>query len=104
MNRPAHWMLAAAGLLPLGCAGPRQPRPPVSALAAANSPAEAAIRDERLELMQQVWLAETGAAGAEQRPPLPQTPGPLNYPAGWYDGIRFAPRTTADPGLSDPVR
>jgi hypothetical protein len=96
----------AALLLPLvvaACAGPRaidrSAAPPV------DSPAEQARREERLKLMQRYWQERTGATPAgDGHATWPAPDGPLTYPAGTYDGLRFAPRVTDEPGLGEPVR
>jgi hypothetical protein len=88
-------VLAAAG----GCASPTIPGSP----SAAELAADQARREERLKIMQQYWTEQTAAppeaaASPSAAPPL------LDYPAGSYSGINFAPRRTADPGLAEPIR
>lgn len=65
--------------------------------------AEKARREERLKIMQDYWndktlSAEAGGSSALQAPQL------LQYPAGIYSGIRFAPRVASDSSLSEPQR
>jgi hypothetical protein len=82
-----------------GCAhAPATPPPP----AADQSAAEQARREERLKLMQEYWQEHT-AADAEN-PSGPPAPPPLEYPAGTYSGINFAPRLAPDPSLAEPDR
>lgn len=70
--------------------------------------AESARREERLKIMQRAWAAQTALPlpGQASAPgvPAPGEPGPIAYPAGCYDGLWFAPRTTNAPGLEDPPR
>ena len=65
--------------------------------------AEQARREERLKIMQDYWYDQTlspkrEAVGVVAHAPL------LNYPAGIYGGIRFAPRQAADSSLAEPAR
>jgi len=79
------------------------------AQAPADPPAEAARREERLKIMQRYWYEHTvagpaGPGGEEPLFPAPPDDAPLTYPAGLYDGIRFAPRTATEPGIIEPFR
>jgi hypothetical protein len=93
------FLLPPFAVLAAGCALPPAPSP---------AAAEAARRAERLQLMQRLWAEQAGAAreapGAAA--PAPANPGAaaLSYPAGIYDGLRFAPRTAPDSGLAEPPR
>jgi hypothetical protein len=94
------WLLLPCAGLAAGCALPPAPGP---------AAAEAARRQERLQLMQRLWAGQTGA-GLEAAPggagPAPADPAAagLTYPAGVYDGLRFAPRLAPDSGLAEPPR
>lgn len=63
---------------------------------------ERARREERIKVMQRYWedrtLSQGPDAGAAPAPKL------LEYPAGNYSGINFAPRLAADPSLAEPDR
>ena len=93
------FLLAPCAVLAAGCALPPAP---------SSGAAEAARREERLQLLQRLWAEQAGAAreapGAAA--PAPANPGAaaLSYPAGIYDGLRFAPRTAPDSGLAEPPR
>ena len=65
--------------------------------------AEAARREERLKIMQDYWYDKTLSAQADEAGGN-HPPQVLQYPAGTYSGIRFAPRVAADPSLSEPAR
>jgi len=65
--------------------------------------AEAARREERLKILQDYWYDQTLSAEAG-RATSPQNDELLQYPAGIYSGIRFAPRLASDPLLSEPLR
>lgn len=73
-----------------------------AASAAGREAVEQARRDERVRIMQRYWnentLSPDSGAGA---PPAPER---LDYPAGDYSGINFAPRSAADPSLGEPNR
>jgi hypothetical protein len=89
----AAWLLAA---LPAGCAHAPSPTPVPDPEAG-----EQIRRAERLRIMQEYWSDQTVSAA---RPPSPSDPATLDYPAGTYDGINFAPRTAPDPSLREPSR
>jgi hypothetical protein len=106
---PRGILSAAAATLALiavgwftGCAEPPPPPPP------STVGADEARRDERLKLMQQTWAQQVARPLPGQGPaapqPVPVPPALVAYPAGCYDGLWFAPRTAADPQLSDPPR
>jgi hypothetical protein len=59
-------------------------------------------RTERLRLMQEYW--EQATASEAPRPAPLDASAPLDYPAGNYSGLNFAPRTAADPSLREPPR
>ncbi len=65
--------------------------------------AEQARREERLKIMQDYWFDQTLSAKAELGALAAHAPL-LNYPAGTYDGIRFAPRQAPDASLAEPAR
>jgi hypothetical protein len=85
---------AAAG----GCAHPTAPGP----LPASDPNAEAARREERLKVMQEYWDDRTGAGPGAA--PAREAGALLEYPAGVYAGINFAPRLAPDPSLAEPSR
>jgi hypothetical protein len=64
---------------------------------------EQARRQERLKIMQDYWLDHTLSAGRETSGQAGNAPL-LEYPAGTYSGILFAPRLAADPTLTEPIR
>lgn len=70
--------------------------------AASREAAEQARREERVKLMQRYWNERTLAP--EQDPGGATAPALLDYPAGDYAGINFAPRLAASPDLGEPVR
>jgi hypothetical protein len=74
-----------------------------SATQASAEAAEAARREERLKILQDYWNDKTLSAQADAATGA-QAPAPLEYPAGTYSGIRFAPRLAADSSLSEPIR
>jgi hypothetical protein len=93
-------LAAAAGLaaaLPAGCA-----HPPAGPRGPDADAAEAARRAERVKVMQEFWEEET--ARPSSRPGASAAAPPLDYPAGTYSGINFAPRTAGDPSLAEPQR
>lgn len=65
--------------------------------------AEQARREERLKIMQDYWYDQTLSPKRESTSIVAATPL-LNYPAGTYDGIRYAPRQAADASLAEPAR
>lgn len=65
--------------------------------------AEQARREERLKIMQDYWYDQTLSPKRESTGIVAATPL-LNYPAGTYEGIRFAPRQAADSSLAEPAR
>jgi hypothetical protein len=73
-----------------------------------TSGADQARREERLKIMQRYWSEHTvgpdGPGGGEVHVPASPSEATLSYPPGFYGGIRFAPRTTSDPGLTEPLR
>jgi len=81
-----------------GCAHPTAPEP----LLASDPAAEAARREERLKVMQEYWDDRTGAAPGAVSPRDGRTM--LEYPAGIYAGLNFAPRLAPDPSLTEPSR
>ena len=64
---------------------------------------EQARREERLKIMQDYWYDQTLSPRREATGVIAQA-SLLNYPAGTYDGIRFAPRQAADSSLAEPAR
>ena len=64
---------------------------------------EQARRQERLKIMQDYWRDQTLSAGPAAAVGSDRTPL-LNYPAGTYSGILFAPRLATEPTLAEPVR
>ena len=96
---PLARLLALAAVLAGGCASSR----PSATAAFDEEAAEQARRDERQKIMQQYWYERTvaapsaGSVGPEASPDLA-------YPAGTYDGLRFAPRQAPDPSLAEPAR
>jgi hypothetical protein len=77
--------------------------------ASQTQPIDQIRREERLKIMQRYWYEHTAAGpdgGAGEGSLFPGLPNeaPLFYPAGLYDGIRFAPRAAAEPGLIEPFR
>jgi hypothetical protein len=91
----ASWLAAA---LAAGCAHTAAaPRP------SDTDAAEAARRAERVKVMQEFWEEETARPAA--RPgAAASAAAPLDYPAGAYSGINFAPREAADPSMAEPRR
>jgi hypothetical protein len=89
-------LVAAAALAAAGCATRSPPPTPEAA-------AEQARRDERLRIMQQYWYDQTASPPAEPGA-VDGASALLDYPAGSYGGINFAPRRAAGPGLEDPPR
>ncbi len=64
---------------------------------------EQARREERLKIMQDYWFDQTLSPKRESSGIVAAAPL-LNYPAGTYDGISFAPRQAGDPSLAEPAR
>jgi len=65
---------------------------------------EQARREERLRIMREYWRDRTETEKpAARRAAFPPTPL-LRYPAGTYDGFKFAPRLATDATLSEPIR
>jgi hypothetical protein len=52
--------------------------------------------------MQEYWEEQTVAD--RDKEPGPADAAPLEYPAGTYSGINFAPRVAPDPSLAEPKR
>jgi hypothetical protein len=93
-NSPLAPVLALAALAG-GCVhSPNGGYPPPDAAAI-----DRARREERIRIMQEAWNRQAAPNGR------PAAGAPLlDYPAGSYLGIRFAPRTAADPSLAEPDR
>ncbi len=92
-------IVPCAALLLAGCASPRPPEPSSSGTEAA----EEARRSERQRIMQEFWAERTAATPHPDG--IGPGPGPsLSYPAGFYGGVRFAPRQAADSSLAEPAR
>ena len=91
----AAWLAAA---LAAGCAHPAAPQPAPGADAA-----DEARRAERVRIMQEFWEEETARPGGRPVAPAAEPPA-LDYPAGSYSGINFAPRRAADPSVAEPQR
>lgn len=53
--------------------------------------------------MRDTWEQAT-ASGGPPGPASLEPSAPLDYPAGSYSGLNFAPRTAADPSLREPAR
>ena len=92
-----------------GCASPTAPAPSTTASAPGSNRTieqamEAARRDERQKIMQEYWYDHTAGAPDPGERAGPESPPLLNYPAGTYDGINFAPRQARDPSLAEPIR
>jgi hypothetical protein len=64
---------------------------------------EQARRQERLKIMQDYWREQTLSARRETSGQAGNAPL-LEYPAGTYSGLLFAPRLAADPTLTEPIR
>ncbi len=96
--RPLRLLCFLAASAAGGCAHPTAPEP----LLASDPAAESARREERLKVMQEYWDDRTGAApGAAATREGRML---LEYPAGIYAGINFAPRLAPDPSLTEPAR
>lgn len=66
--------------------------------------AEQVRREERLKIMQDYWYDQTLAANAGGGPGQISPEPLLRYPAGYYEGVRFAPRLAPGPSLTEPTR
>jgi hypothetical protein len=100
-SRSLRPWLALVALLPAACAFPGRPAPIPTGATEAEA-VEQARREERLKIMQRFWYDQT--LSPDRASGTVPTPELLEYPAGDYAGMNFAPRLAADPSLAEPDR